>query len=244
MLDNLFTPIIKNKDQKETLSDLVYNEIRTAIRNDKLRPGDQLPAERQLEKLFLVSRVPIREAIKKLTTEGMLRHNPAGGAIVSDLYKEVFSQPLELLLNVDPQAKRDVLELRRLLEGEAAYYAAQRATAQEHELLTQNYYKLRDAYFNGTQQEAAAADAAFHLSIVHAAHNHALNSIMSIFYTVLESSVLNAADTIRKNEESWNATDNHHKKLLSSIIQGDAEEARRIAREHLNFIYSILTMIR
>jgi DNA-binding FadR family transcriptional regulator len=57
----------------------------------------------------------------------------------------------------------------------------------------------------------------------------------------LQDSVLDAADTIRRDKQNWDETDRHHQQLLQAIIAGDAELAQELACEHLTFLHSTLS---
>lgn len=239
---HLFTPIQRlNQGRGVTLAALVYEKIKEAIVSGQIKPGEWLPAEREMASQLDVSRPPIREALTKLKAEGLLAEPDGGGLQVADIFDEAFSSPLASLLTAHPQVRLDVLEFRRLLEGAAAFYAAKRSTPQEHQRLETLYQELAQAYTQGSLQEAAEADARFHLGIIEAAHNQAILSVMSSFYTLLKDSVLTTADTIRRDKANWDETDRHHKQLLRAIISGNAELAKDIACEHLTFLHSTLS---
>ncbi|WP_099061869.1 FadR/GntR family transcriptional regulator [Serratia sp. BW106] len=242
MSAQLFTPIQRSDRQRgATLAMLVYEALKEAIVSGRIKPGEWLPVQRELEDQLGVSRPPIREALTKLQAEGLLTGGQGNGLQVADMFEDAFASPLSNLLISNPQVRLDILEFRRLLEGAAAFYAAKRSTPQEHQHLRQLYQELAWAYTQGTLQEAARADAKFHLGIIEAAHNQAMLSVMSGFYSVLQDSVLDAADTIRRDKQNWDETDRHHQQLLQAIIDGDAERAQALACEHLTFLYSTLS---
>ncbi|MEX1843630.1 FCD domain-containing protein [Enterobacter cloacae] len=242
MSARVFSPVQRNDRQRgATLAMLAYDAIKDAIVSGKIKPGEWLPAQRDLEVQLQISRSPIRDAISKLQAEGLLEIGSGGGVIVANVFNDAFADPLSQLAATNPQVRFDILEFRRLLEGAAAFYAAKRSTPQEHQHLQELYQQLKWAYSEGTLQEAARADAQFHLGITEAAHNQAILGVMQSFYTVLKGSVLDAADTIRRNKQHWDETDRHHQQLLQAIIDGDAEEAQNLACEHLSFLHSTLS---
>lgn len=239
MSAQVFTPI--KRQRGVTLAMLVYEAIKDAIVSGRIKPGEWLPAQRDLEALLQVSRPSIRESLATLQAEGFLTGGQGGGMQVADMFEDVLSSPLANLMSSSPQVRLDILEFRRLLEGAAAFYAAKRSTPQEHQHLRNLYQELARAYTQGSLQEAAQADAKFHLGIIEAAHNMAILSVASSFYSVLQDSVLDAADTIRRDKNNWNETDRHHQQLLNAIVAGDAELAREIACEHLAFLHTTLS---
>lgn len=239
MSAQVFTPI--KRQRGVTLATLVYEAIKDAIVSGRIKPGEWLPAQRDLETLLQVSRPSIRESLATLQAEGFLTGGQGGGMQVADMFEDVLASPLANLMSSSPQVRLDILEFRRLLEGAAAFYAAKRSTPEEHQHLRNLYQELAHAYTLGSLQEAAQADAKFHLGIIEAAHNMAILSVASSFYSVLQDSVLDAADTIRRDKNNWDETDRHHQQLLKAIVDGDAELAREIACEHLAFLHTTLS---
>lgn len=115
-MDNL-TKI--NLDNYKPLRDVVFENLREAILEGKLEPGQRL-MEVQLAEQLGVSRTPVREAIRKLELEGLVVMLPRKGAYVADVsLKDII----------------DVLEIRSTLEGLAAYLAADRITEEGVERL-------------------------------------------------------------------------------------------------------------
>ena len=108
-MDNL-TKI--NLDNYKPLRDVVFENLREAILEGKLEPGQRL-MEVQLAEQLGVSRTPVREAIRKLELEGLVVMLPRKGAYVADVsLKDII----------------DVLDIRSPVEGLAAYLAADRIT--------------------------------------------------------------------------------------------------------------------
>ena len=104
-----------------------YDMLLEAIEAGQLPPGTRLP-ENELAQRFAVSRTPIREALKRLETHGLVVHEPHHGAVVATLD---YSQITEMYL------------MREVLEGTSAHLAAIHATAVEVELLREMIAKDR-----------------------------------------------------------------------------------------------------
>ena len=71
-------------DGSDSLPDFVYGKLRSAIRNQELKPGDRL-REVQLAERLGVSRTPVREALKRLEADGLTRVAPPRGFVVIEL---------------------------------------------------------------------------------------------------------------------------------------------------------------
>ena len=117
------------------VSDKVVQDLRTLVEKNQMQVGDRLPAERKLCEQLGVSRSSLREAIQQLTSQGMLVSKVGAGTFLQQLptnwsqYQIV--QPLSNLIDEDPAYRFDVQEARMVLEGGTAWYAAQRATAED-----------------------------------------------------------------------------------------------------------------
>ena len=125
-----FSPINPQK-----ISDSIVIHIEDLILNGLLKPGDKLPAERELAKDLAVSRTSLRDALIKLEARGLLKARHSGGTYVRDIIGPVFTDQLVDLLSGNPDAMLDLLEVREALERVAAYYAAERATGLDREML-------------------------------------------------------------------------------------------------------------
>src|SRR5437016_3831942 len=106
------------------LSDAIGEQIEQLIVDGKLRPGELLPAERDLSKRLDVSRPSLREALLKLEARGLLRAGRGGSLAVTDVSAPTITDPLVHLLHRHPKAAQAVQEVRYGLEAMAAYYAA------------------------------------------------------------------------------------------------------------------------
>jgi GntR family transcriptional repressor for pyruvate dehydrogenase complex len=107
----VFQPII----QKRT-AESVVERFRLLILDGVLRPGDRLPAERQLALDLDVSRPILRDALAQLEADGLIVARHGEGTFIADLIGDVFSAPSPELLRASPQGMADYLEFRRLLE--------------------------------------------------------------------------------------------------------------------------------
>jgi GntR family transcriptional repressor for pyruvate dehydrogenase complex len=119
------------------ISDAVAASLERRILEGSLKPGDRLPPERELAVEFGVSRPSLREAIQKLSSKGMLQSRQGGGTYVTDRLESSFFDPWHDMLGAHPNLREDMLEFRRMLEGQAAEWAAERATEADQARLDQ-----------------------------------------------------------------------------------------------------------
>ncbi|SDS43911.1 GntR family transcriptional regulator, transcriptional repressor for pyruvate dehydrogenase complex [Halopseudomonas sabulinigri] len=230
--------------RQRRLADNIVEQLETMILEGTLQPGQRLPAERALAEQFGVSRPSLREAVQKLAAKGLLTSRQGGGNYVSENLGSSFSDPLLGLLEGRPEAQRDLLEFRHTLEADCAYYAAKRATELDRQNLQAAYDSLQACYASGSKAsraEEGAADARFHLAIAEASHNMVLlHTIRGLFDLLKRNVVTNIGGMYALREESRRMLVAQHGALFEAIMQGQADEARRQASEHISYVQEVL----
>lgn len=230
--------------RQRRLADNIVEQLETMILEGTLQPGQRLPAERALAEQFGVSRPSLREAVQKLAAKGLLTSRQGGGNYVSENLGSSFSDPLLGLLEGRPEAQRDLLEFRHTLEADCAYYAAKRATELDRQNLQAAYDSLQACYASGSKAsraEEGAADARFHLAIAEASHNMVLlHTIRGLFDLLKRNVVTNIGGMYALREESRRMLVAQHGALFDAIMQGQADEARRQASEHISYVQEVL----
>ena len=139
-----------------TISESPYDKLFRAIETGEILPGERL-LETDLAKRFGVSRTPIREAIRKLESDGIVEHLPRIGAVVRQLSQQ------EIV---------ELYEMRIVLESTAAEMAAKHASVAEIETLEALNQDMLEA--SGNPFDVARINRHFHLCIVEAARNQFL----------------------------------------------------------------------
>ena len=221
----------------ERLSDRIAQELERSIVDGTLKPGERLPAERQLAERLGVSRPSLREAIQKLASKGLLNSRQGGGTYVSETLNSAMTDPLMAMLQQQPDARYDVLEVRHALEGQAAYYAALRATGDDRKRIRAKFDAMIELHVDGDDPIAEArADADFHLSITEASHNIVLLHVMRSLFTVLQNSIKHNLDKLYTIPKVFEPLSAQHEQLMRSVIDGDPEGAREAAQNHLVFV--------
>jgi len=230
--------------QQRRLSDDIVARIETLILEGSLQPGERLPAERALAEEFGISRPSLREAIQKLAARGLVVSRHGGGTFVSDQLGASFRDPMVELLERNPEAQRDLLEFRHTLEGACAYYAALRATAPDRERLTAAFERVQACYQRQgriSRAEEGRIDAHFHLAIAEASHNAVLlHTIRSLFELLERNVVTNIGGMCAIGSEVRDTLLAQHQALYTAIMEGRAEDARRLASEHLDYVQQVL----
>src|SRR5689334_24400918 len=113
------------------LYEQIVQQIEETILKGDLKPGDQLPAERDLAQRFGVSRTAVREAVKALREKGLVEAYTGRGTFVTNGRSQVIRHSLDLMLKINQQeGLLHLAELRSILEPEIAALAASRIDEQ------------------------------------------------------------------------------------------------------------------
>lgn len=218
------------------VSDSIAAQLKAQIINGALKPGDRLPAERELVEQLKVSRPSVREALLKLEAQGLIYSRQGEGTFVLDALQASITNPLLNLVKDSPEALSDVMECRHGLEELAASYAAARATGMDRKIIRERFEALQDAHQQRDLELEAKADAAFHMAIADASHNVALIHLTQSLFDLLGDIVLNNWQKIYTMEESYQMIHSQHEEILEAILSGDPGRARHAAHEHLAYI--------
>jgi GntR family transcriptional repressor for pyruvate dehydrogenase complex len=218
------------------ISDVIMAQLEAMILEGSLKPGQQLPPERELAAQFEVSRPSLREALQKLSARGLIVSRQGGGSFVSDSIGSSMVDPLTQLFSTHPEAQYDLLEFRHALEGVSAYYAALRCTQVDKERLQACYVALQSAHDEKLFEQETKADAEFHLAIAEASHNAVLLHTMRSLFTLLHDNIYANLESVYPKRDTRERIHNQHRVLLNAIIAEDPEKARNAAHDHLAFI--------
>ncbi|RIV21979.1 FadR family transcriptional regulator [Alicyclobacillaceae bacterium I2511] len=218
----MFEPISDNM----ALSQKIVSQISDAIISGRLNSGDRLPTERALAKEFQVSRTAIRDAIKILSGRGLLDVRHGVGIFVAH-HSENGG---EIVWNFTDEKLRDVFEIRKALETEAAYLAAIRRD-------DAHLSRLRDVLWNAKQHQDSLTvlnerDAQFHVAIAEASQNYLLVRVMWTLLDVLTDSRQASLNIPHRAQASLG----EHEAIFDAIARQDPETARLAMLAHLESV--------
>jgi DNA-binding GntR family transcriptional regulator len=200
------------QDATISRSQLVYSRLKELIRSRALVPGQRI-REAEIADMTKVSRTPVREAMNRLISEGLLALNPIRGFAVAELDKQ---QVLELYA------------LREFLEGASARLAAQHASGPE---LTALFDLLEESRrIDGDNYERhAAVNREFHARISEAAHNRYLQRALAQMSDSLTLVPGTTFEMKGRAEEVYV----EHRAVIDAMENRDADRAEAAAREHI-----------
>jgi GntR family transcriptional regulator, transcriptional repressor for pyruvate dehydrogenase complex len=210
------------------LYEQIVQQIEESIVKGSLKPGDQLPPERELAQRFGVSRTAVREAVKALREKGLVEAFSGRGTFITDGTTHAVRQSLDLMIKIgQPEGFTHLAEVRAILEPEIAALAATRI--QDSELAT-----MREAVAvmdrSGQDPDAyIEADLDFHLALAEAAANPLILSLLDSIVGLLREQrlrIFNVPGGPARGQI-------HHKRILQAVERHDTQMAREAMREHL-----------
>lgn len=230
-----------------SVTDRVEQALEALIEQRGLGAGDRLPPERALSDILGASRNSLREALMRLGARGRVIVR-RGGNIVAEpaaarWTEATIADPLTPVVAGNPGFGHDVLEVRRGLEGQAAYHAALRAGPEDVGAIRRCFDQLATCHEQGDAVAEAHADAAFHLSIADASHNAVLRSVMSSMFGLLQKSISESLDKLYEAPRTFERLSEQHQALVDAIAAGDADGARQASDRHLAFVAQTIRSI-
>ncbi|WP_330901741.1 FCD domain-containing protein [Ramlibacter monticola] len=218
------------------LADAIASKIEQRILEGTLRPGDRLPAERELASELGVSRPSLREAIQKLAAKGLLHTQERGGTQVTDRLNAHFADPWVQMLAGHPDVHRDMLEFRALLESQAAYWAADRCTDVDIKLLDEAHAALQAQYDGAPLDDCIDADLRFHQAIAEASHNVLVSHLCASLMKVAHGHISDNLRALHPRPHRWDQLKGQHRAIWLAIRERRPEDAARATRAHIDFV--------
>ena len=204
---------------KGSLVETAIESLRQAIEKGHWAIGERLPVEAQLSESLGVSRNTVREAVRVLVHVGMLETRQGDGT-----YVRATKDAGETLRRINRAQLRDKLEVRIMLETEAAKLAAERRDAKDLERMT---LALDERAKAGDDVERRIRhDHAFHTALVAASHNPALSEL----YDYFANSVAQTIELTELDSGLPEPSQEDHELLLAAIRQQDSVKAETLSR--------------
>ncbi len=210
------------------LYEQIVQQIEDSVLKGTLKPGDQLPAERELAQQLGVSRTAVREAVKALREKGLVEAYSGRGTFITDGTSHAARQSFDLMVKIGQQeSSTHLADLRLLLEPGIAAMAAE--SAQEEDLAA-----LRDAVavMDRSLKDPAAyieADLDFHLALAEAVGNPLILSLIDSIVGLLREQrikIFNVEGGPQRGQV-------FHKRILEAMEQRNPARARSAMSEHL-----------
>lgn len=213
----------------------VEERVRSAILSGELHSGERLPSEAELARQFDVSRNTVREALRGLATQNLIKKVPGagGGSFVRSIDYEslgtVLSESMQSLLSLGRIEYEEVALVRQHLEIPAVRLAATRRTTEDLDRLrgiveSQKSISVEDPGVSGL-------DAQFHTEVAKASGNRVLAAFVAALHEQTEP-----VRSLDLSPEVGQTTVRQHGAIVAAIAEGDADAGEWAIIEHLTYL--------
>jgi DNA-binding FadR family transcriptional regulator len=213
----------------------VADQLRAHIQSGRLPSGERLPNETVLAREFGVSRSTVREALRILAAQNLVRTSKgAGGGSYATLptvdhISEFLRSSIELLSETRHVSLEELLEARALVEVPAARLAAERRSGRDVDRLRET---IPDDPARMGAQEQFSYNKEFHTVIVETCGNTLLSVAAQPLFSVLQTHL--ARSTLGRSFHR--SINQHHRLILKAIEAGDAQAAADEMHRHLDYL--------
>ncbi|MCZ6481543.1 MAG: FadR/GntR family transcriptional regulator [Candidatus Methylomirabilales bacterium] len=207
----------------------IVTQLKELIAEGKVKPGDQLPSERELSERFQVSRASVREAIRSLESMGWIQTRQGEGTYIASSVETLLAS-IAFTIQHQSNPLLQVFEARKILEPAIAALAAERATAEEvgglEAILNEQAQQVTEG------ETGVEADTRFHSTLADAAKNEVLLRLNDAIIDRLHETRERSLQTEGRPARSLAG----HQEILRAIQSKDPAKAREAMLNHLETI--------
>jgi GntR family transcriptional regulator, transcriptional repressor for pyruvate dehydrogenase complex len=216
---------------------LVAKQIIDRIAKGALKPGDKLPSEYEMTKLFGISRISLREAMKLLEARGYIESQNRRGKFVKSMVDDMRT-PLKEVLSIGHERIWELLYVRRIIEAEAAYLSATHASREQIKQMRDLFkHSIKiDLDFILNTKEGGIFYTRFFDLLADATGNTVFVHLRKTITTVLREAFPYSRKKLSTIPGSSRAIFMQLRKIGDAIEERKADEARIATIEHINYI--------
>jgi GntR family transcriptional repressor for pyruvate dehydrogenase complex len=213
------------------------------ILDGELKVGDHLPPERELARLLGVSRAGVREAVRTLQAQGVVRSAVGTGATAGTTITTVSAHALTRLLRLHVALANfplpDVVEVRISLERLSARLASQHASSDDLAAMQDALDVMAEPGID--RERFNDADTAFHVAIAAAAGNLLAADMTVAIRESMRLPILDRFRHVRAWEDVVDELRRDHEAIHAAIAGGRADEAEKVMEAHIRSAWRTLT---
>ena len=225
--------LFRKATQNRIFQDVV-DQIQSAILDGEIRPGEKLPAERELCDLLGTSRGTIREALRVLEQKGLIeiRLGVGGGAVVRGPGGEQITETLAMLIRSQQVSLQHLAEFREDVEGTVTGLAAKRATPEDIQQLRELMQEATACREAGLEQwpDFVRVDERMHMTLARIAGNPLYAFILQTVHDNIQI-YYDRFLPVGKDELEENHRDLIQ--IVEAVAKGHVERAGELARDHV-----------
>lgn len=213
----------------EKISRNIVEQIKKRLINGSLQPGEVLPSEENLSKIFGVSRSSIREALQILEIQGVVDRKKRSGTVIRKL--SILDMANIYLPRTDKESLLDLMETREILEVAIVELVTERANSKDFHELEKLMKWMAD-----NPAEAAEADVAFHLTLARMSRNEVLFNIVKSLKGTMDR--LQEKTIYLPGRLEYVLVE--HREIVESIKSNDPGLAKIYMKRHLRKVKDLL----
>lgn len=196
----------------------IEEDLRAQILDGRIEPGSRINV-RQLESVYGVSHIPIREAIRRLEGEGLVTNVPRRGAIAAEVS----------LIELD-----EVYDLRRIVEPAVARRAIERATDKDRERVDKTHERLAKLEEGDTKQDYLPTHWDFHWSILSPGATGEIERLIHRMWRIADRYVVRTWPVV------LDEANHQHRELRDHFVEGNADQLATVLERHLHLTGDVL----
>lgn len=221
----------------------VAEAIKNWVVDERLQPGDRLPAEAEMITRFGMSKGTIREAMRILEAQGLIktRTGPGGGSFVHEVSRQRAKALLGNYFYFKDLTIGDVYQLRRALEPELAAHLAGKLSEDVIAQLEANTAEYaHPAKTLDEEREQHIASLRFHALLAEQSDNQLLGFVIDFMVSILSDLTVHRKLYAPQNLELWTTGRDYQMRLVMALREGDSGAARAIMKAHMQTAWTLM----
>ncbi|WP_400161862.1 FadR/GntR family transcriptional regulator [Brevibacillus sp. TJ4] len=214
--------------QERKVYEGILLQIHQIVQERNLRPGDKLPSERELSEQLGAGRSSVREALRALELLGLIETRRGEGTFLKHYRHNRFIDILGFFILQDGKSKKDLVEMRKILELDAVRLACRRATDKHFEEMERILKIAEERVERG--EVPAEEDYQFHRVICRSSRNSILHRIWA---PLVEYSNSVRVESLSR-EGRARAAVQEHREIMEAIRAGEVSVAVEKMKQHLD----------
>jgi GntR family transcriptional regulator, transcriptional repressor for pyruvate dehydrogenase complex len=212
----------------DNISNSIYKSIEEQIINGELKPGNKLPSENELCRIWGTSRVTVRQALERLVSLGILHKVRGGGTYVSEPDTTIFLSPILPFVLFREENMIDFLEFRKIIELGSVRLCAEKRDEENLGNMKKCLDEMDRNYKVDKNQPYAEADLEFHMEIARGSKNPLNVKVNEMLRHTLKNQQIQVNTVLGST-----SSQKEHRNIFMAIEEQDAELAAYFMKKHL-----------
>lgn len=216
------------------VNEQVVQQIKDSIYQGELKKGDKLPTVNELHEAWGVSRSSIREAFSALELVGIIKTRTSEGTFIANDDSTRFLEPLSLMLALEEDIAKELLEFRLLLECDCIRLAIDKIMPNELEEMKKYIKMLEES--EGDEKNDVEADRLFHYTIAKASGNKVIYQVLTSIYEAMDLHVKKICKKLSLDIDTvFKLKNRQNKEIYDAIVEKNPKVAVDALRVYLNY---------